>query len=278
MIWLAKIYKAWSVNLDSQNKVAIEVPELVQQTQAAVYEFEEAETDFEGNPDIDVEAQALAFAENTREKAQEQAKSIVDGANLQADAILVTARLEAEAMRKRAKEEIEQERTLALMDAKKSGYDEGYNEGEAAAKGLVDEAKRLKAETEAQREAAIKRLEPELVELIIRIVRKLVSDTMKLKPQVVMHLIRQGLAQSNFTGDITLRVSKEDYDNVVSNKDELLKLMERGADLIVTKDFSLNQGDCVIETPFGVIDSSLEMQFEEIRESLSLILEGEPAV
>jgi len=139
----------------------------------------------------------------------------------------------------------------------------------------VDEANSLKTETYSQREEAIKSLEPELVDLIIRICRKLVSDSLHTNPQVILHLIRQGLAQSNFTGDVTLRVSKEDYDNVISNKEALMESVEGGAELLILKDFGLGLGDCVIETPFGVIDSSLDMQFEEIRESLRLILEGD---
>jgi len=266
MIWLAKIYKAWAVNLDQENKAVIKTQEAAEK---------EPPSDIPETPAIDYEA----LAEDTKEKARVQAKGVMDNATKESGRILTMARDEAERIKTEARVATEQEKAVILSEAEKRGYNEGYNEGyqkgEAEAQAIIAEAERLKEETQAQREAAIKRFEPELVELIIRIIRKIVADTIKLKPQTVLHLIRQGLAQSSFTGDVTLRVSKEDYDNVLSNKDALLESVEGGADLAIVKDFSLNSGDCVIETPFGVIDSSLDMQFEEIRESLQLILNGE---
>ena len=258
MIWLARVYKAWSVNVDHENKIDI----IVQEPK------EHEVNDVPEGPDTE------ALVADAEEKARSSARGIMDNAVKESGSILSNARAEAERLKKEAELAIDQERAAVLLEAEKRGYEEGYSKGEAAANAIIDEANNLKEDTFAQREEAIKRLEPELVELIIRIVGKLVAGS-KARPQVVLHLIRQGLAQSNFTGDITLRVSKEDYDNVVSNKEVLLESVEGGADLVILKDFSLSLGDCVIETPFGVIDSSLDMQFEEIRENLKLILEGD---
>jgi len=162
-----------------------------------------------------------------------------------------------------------------LLDAEARGFEIGMEKGSTEADAIIGKANDFKNETATERETAIERLEPELVELIIRIVKKLISDTVKVNPQVVLHLIRQGLKQTSFTGDITLRVSNEDHDNAVSHKDDLLKSVEGGAKLKIMKDVSLSAGDCLIETPFGIIDSSLDMQFEEVKESLRLILHDE---
>jgi len=220
-------------------------------------------------PDIE------AIVKNSEDKARSSARGIVDNATIEAGKILTTAREEAARLKRETEEAIDKERAQILLESEKRGYEDGYQKGSSEAQGIINEANSMKTETTNEREAAIARLEPDLVELIIRIVKKLISDTVKINPQVVLHLIRQGLAQSNFTGDVTLRVSKEDYDNVIYNKDTLLESVEGGVNLEVLKDFSLGAGDCLIETPFGVIDSSLDMQYEEVRESLRLILEGE---
>ena len=268
MRWLvrSRIYKPWAVNMDNENAVVINPKEEIQTEP----EPNDAPADMSG-----VEADIEAMVKSSEEKARSSARGIVDNATIEAGKILTTAREEAARLKKEAEESIEKERAKVLLDAEKKGYEDGYQKGSKEAEGIINEANNLKTETSNEREAAISRLEPDLVELIIRIVKKLISDTVKINPQVVLYLIRQGLAQSNFTGDVTLRVSKDDYDSVIANKDTLLEFVEGGANLEVIKDFSLGAGDCLIETPFGVIDSSLDMQYEEVRESLRLILEGE---
>ena len=260
-----KIYKSQAINLDFDNKVEIAVME-----EAMVPPLEEDDEmpEMLDAPDIE------ALTADAEEKAQEIAKTIVDAAKNEAGTIIGQARMEAEGIIKDARRTAEQDSALMLMDAEKKGYEEGHQKGISTAQTIVDEAEALKTETLTEREAAIKALEPELINLVIRISRKLVSDTARINPDVVLHLIRQGLSQSSFTGDLTLRVSKDDYDNVVSNKEQLMEYLEGGAQFDIVKDFGLGIGDCVIETPFGVIDSSLDMQFEEIGDNLRLILEG----
>jgi flagellar assembly protein FliH len=259
---LSKIYKAWTISVDRQNVIPINPqespPEVIEIPGAAQTNVQAAEIE--------------AMTTNMRQKAHANAKDIVDTATKEAGSILSKARQEAETLTQEAKLAIEQERAAVLLEAEKRGYEIGLEKGNIEADAIIGKANEYKNETATQREAAITRLEPELVELIIRIVKKLISDTAKVNPQVVLHLIRQGLKQTSFTGDITLRVASEDYDSAVSHKDELLKSVEGGAKLKILKDLALSPGDCLIETPFGVIDSSLDMQFEEVKESLRLIL------
>ena len=257
-----KIFKSWNVSFDYENKVAIKSQQDVQILEV-IHEEEEA-------PDLGEDL--LAQARDEQEKARLNARAVVDNATKEAGKILANARQEAERIKSEAEAEIDKQRAAVLLEAEKKGYDEGYSKGSGEALLIINEANDLKNETNNQREQAISRLEPELVELIIRIVKKLISENAKVNPQIVLHLIRMGLAQSSFTGDITLRVSQEDYDNVAANKEMLMKYVEGGANLEIIKDFSLNASDCLIETPFGVIDSSLDMQFEEIKQSLNLIL------
>ena len=261
---MSKIYKAWTVSVDRENVVPINPQEGPAQPEEAPAASQ-----------ADITADIEAMTANMTDKARASARDIVDHATREAGTILAKAREEAEALKEEAKLSIEQERAAVLLEAEKRGYETGIDKGNTEADAIIGQANDYKSETETEREAAITRLEPELVELIIRIVKKLISDTAKVNPQVVLHLIRQGLQQTSFTGDITLRVSKEDYDNVVPHKDDLLKSLEGGASLKIMKDAALSAGDCLIETPFGIIDSSLDMQFDEVKESLRLILHDE---
>ena len=261
---MSKIYKAWTVSVDRENFVPINPQE------SQVVEVPDAL-----QTNVQQTAEAEAAVSDMKQRAHANAKDIVDTATREAGTILSKAREEADAILAEAKLSTEQERAAVLLEAEKRGYETGMEKGNTEADAIIGKANDYKDETASQREAAITQLEPELVELIIRIVKKLISDTAKVNPQVVLYLIRQGLKQTSFTGDITLRVSSEDYDDVASHKEDLLKSVEGGASLKIMKDVALSAGDCLIETPFGVIDSSLDMQFDEVKESLRLILQEE---
>jgi len=55
----------------------------------------------------------------------------------------------------------------------------------------------------------------------------------------------------------------------------LLAAVEGGAEVEIVKDLSLGKAECIIETPYGSVDCSLEGQIEQMRESLMMILNGE---
>jgi len=264
---LSKIYKAWTVSIDRDNAVPInpqeQPPEVAEPIASAVYVNTQATVETEQEIRV------------MKEKAHANAKDIVDFATKEAGMILDKARAEAATLMEETALALDQERAAILLEAEARGFEIGIEKGNTEADTIIGKANDYKNETTSEREAAITRLEPELVELIIRIVKKLISDNIKVNPQVILHLIRQGLKQTSFKGDITLRVSKDDYDNVVKNQDELLKSVEGGAKLAIERDVALSAGDCLIETPFGIIDSSLDMQYEEVKESLRLILQEE---
>ncbi|MDR2167898.1 MAG: hypothetical protein LBE35_08645 [Clostridiales bacterium] len=212
------------------------------------------------------------------EDSRRQARETMKNATEKAGDILETARFDAQRMIEEGQAKLSVERAEVLKEAKtrghKQGYTDGYNEGAAAAKALKDEAEALQAQTFQEREEALAKFEPQLVELVINIIDKLAITTMRVNPGVVLNLIKQGLSESNFTGEITLRVSKDDFDHVSGRKDEIMEHVQGGVELEIVADHSLGAGDCLIETPFGVVDSSLNMQLDEIKQDLALILAG----
>jgi flagellar assembly protein FliH len=262
MIWLSrKIFKNNSVVIDRENPQAIE----------NYVEFEVMKFGGDGT------ARPLPDDE-TGEYSPTDAASIVAHASKQAGRMLERARKETQKLQDDAQAALEQERKQTLANAEaegfERGYSEGYDEGVSAARALRDEAERIKEQTILEREEAIALLEPELIRLVGSILQKVGLNTARINPTVTLNLIRQGLTQSSFTGDVTLRVSKDDYDYVITHKEYLLEYVEGGANLEIVKDHSLGVGDCLIETPFGVVDSSLNMQLEEIKQDLALILRG----
>jgi len=268
MIWLSKILKSSSIILDAERPFVVESP--IHELPEDFYEDE----DF-GEGELEIELPPIPKGptpEEIRKSAEEQAERIMERARTAAEGILSQAHGEAEGIRDAARAEMAKEREQTLAAAQTEGYDAGHAKGVAEAEAIKDQARAELASTLKAREDAIAALEPEMVELLGKIAGKLLGTAARINPQVVLHLVREGLAASAFTGNMSLRVSRDDYEYVAEHKDDLMEIIEGGASLEIIRDLNLAAGDCVIETEFGVIDASLNMQLEEVKENLAYLL------
>jgi len=247
-----KILKANSVSIDKDNKVLIN-------TGSAVMDYIANNEDTGEEPGREREAQHIAF--RIIRQAEKQAEDIVSQARVDAAA-------EQDAIRKKA----EAEAANAYSEAKNSGYKEGMDTAIREGDAIIAAAKKLRDDAAADKQEMEDRMEPDMVNLIISITEKLLGDTVNLNPAIIVNLIKQGLASTSITGDVAIYVSQHDYDTVMERRDEILTQADGSVRLEVKKDLSLNPMDCVIETPFGHIDCSLDQQYESLRQNLTYIL------
>lgn len=266
-----KIIKSHYVNIDTQNQHSI--GNKSEEVQAAADNASiQPEVDFTENLH-----EVTEYNIDDMERLKQEAEDIISEAHRKAEEILAIARAKAGKMTDDAATKLAVERERTLEEVREKGYNEGhangYADGQEKAQSMVDEAEAFKQQTIKEREDALERFEPEIVQLVVDILGKIGGGAINAGSDLILSLIKQGLGQSNFTGDVTLRVSAEDYDHVVANKAEILTQIEGGANFEIIKDHSLGVADCLIETPFGVVDSSLGMQFEEVKRDLAQILE-----
>ena len=194
-------------------------------------------------------------------------------ARAQAKAILERARNEAAAISEDAERETERLRAEALERARGQGYDEGFAKGLGDGEAMKREAERIFDEIYKEREAIVRGMEPKMVGLIIKILDKLIGEAARVNPQIIQKLIREGLSAVVGSEGAKLRVSPEDYDTVRGHWGAVTEYAGSNAVELV-KDASLNRMDCVIETQYGNIDSSLEQQFEALKADLLYTLGG----
>ena len=206
--------------------------------------------------------------------ARNEARLIMERASKEAGEIIALAKDEAIRLEENLRKQLDKEREQTLKQAHEEGHSKGYDEGKAASQALIDEANRLKQETLDERAAAVERFEGEVMEFITEAVEKLTSTT--IRPQLIVALIKQGLGKVSWQGtkEVVLKVSKEDHAHVLGHRLEIERHIEGGAVLEIIKDFSLNPNDCLLETPFGVIDSSLSMQMEGLLQDLRILFGG----
>lgn len=244
---MSRILKAYSVTVDEDNKVQVEIPR---------YDF--TETQFEET-------------ELHQEDTENTAESIIEQAEEEAHRIIEEAKI-------RSQEEIEEDRRAAEKEIeelkkaeKEKAYEKGYDLGVADAEKVKKEAQDVLKAAHEEKERLIESAEPQIIKLITDISEKLLSKAVLFNPDLIIVLIKAGLAETTLTGNIFIHVSKDDYEYVTENREQLDSILETGAKLEIIKDVSLTTADCIIETPFGNIDSSLDQQLKLLKESLFYI-------
>jgi flagellar assembly protein FliH len=194
----------------------------------------------------------------------------------EAEYIIFSAKSEAQIIIENARQKMDEVRKNAAKEAYDKAYEKYAAEAQNTARAVTEKAEALMASAEREHDTATSEVEAQAVDLIIKIVDKLLRNSVKIKPDIILVLVREALRNTseNLSGlDVKLRVSPDDYNLVLQNMDELTygeKTSDGRIELVM--DDSLASMDCVIETPFGSVESSLQGQYESIKTDLTYLL------
>lgn len=250
---LSNIIKSTRVSILSDDKYNLEVPNIF------INKFVES--------DITKEVEEEKLEELTEE-------DIINMAKQKSEAILSDAKQEAQDIIDKAVNDAEFEAQKILENAQKQGYDLGYNKA-------ISEVDLLKVQIQSElnlaikeKEETLKAIEPNIVRMVLQISKTIFGKVLDINPETILLLMKKGLSEANTTGKISIHVSKYEYDVAQQNISKLYDFVGDNSEIEVQKDLSLDKGDCIIETPFGNVDSSFEQQFSSVRNELLYILEN----
>lgn len=193
-------------------------------------------------------------------QVNEQAESIIADANRQAEAIMSEASANAERI---------------MEDARQDGYakgqEEGYEYGLSKVQAMEEEINIRKSQLEADYEQRISDLEPRFVELMTDIYSHVFNVDLSDKSELVLYLLKDAIRNIDGTHYYFIHVSKDDYEFVVQNKDELTAGLPGSCTVEIIEDISLSKGGCFIEGESGIFDCSLGTQLQLLKKELMLI-------
>jgi flagellar assembly protein FliH len=192
---------------------------------------------------------------------------MLDNVRDEAELIILKARNEAQVIVEHAEQETEKQLADTLEKARSQGYEEGYGKGASEGESIKREAEALLDDAQSERERILRDIEPQAVELIVKILNKLMGVYVQVNPQIILKLVREGLAGIVGTEGVKLHVSPEDFDFVREHFDQIKEFAGSNS-VDLARDAALGPMGCVIETAFGNIDSSLDQQFEALKGDL----------
>jgi len=190
--------------------------------------------------------------------------------NKKTEEILESARDEAAQIIANAREEAEKER--------KFGFSQGFEEGSIEGKRFYDVelAKKVSENDEtlssvlnelySEREQSMRDMESEVVNLAIKIVRKIINPAEDELGTVFTSLIKNALRQISTESKIVISMSAAEYERFFASGATTIKLdNDVTVKASVISDASLEDGDCIIDTDDITINAGLDSQLRLVR-------------
>ena len=164
----------------------------------------------------------------------------------------------------------------AFQQGQQEAYRKGLEEGRQAglAQGLK-KAEQVASQLDAaikdavkQREVMLEDAKHQVLDLVVRISRKVTFEAVELDPDSTLKLISGVIDTLLDRSRIKIKVNPDHLPIVEQNINRFLQGSASIKELTVEADPRVRYGGCFIETPTGDIDARLESQFEVIEETL----------
>lgn len=222
--------------------------------------------------EVDLEQERTALLQEI-----EQLHQRVEELHAQIEQDKVEAEHELQAWWEAKQPELEQEALSRYEEASQQGFEEGYEKGYRQV--MVDfqekqqELQEIISKGYEEQKRLIDEAEPFLLALSTKIAEKIVKQELKLHPEQILPIVKDGLQNVRERGEVLIQVSAENYALLLPHIPELQLLVDPAAVLKVIPDYSFAGEGCMIHTSFGTYDVTLDSQLTEIKKHLMNLYE-----
>jgi flagellar assembly protein FliH len=165
-------------------------------------------------------------------------------------------------MEGRVVKEAKEKALIIEKEAYEKGFAQGQRDGLDLGKKrievIVHQLQNLFTAIEGQKENLFRTYEKDMVHLVLSIAKKVLHRELELQEDAILGTLRDALGCVANQRKVIARVNPTDYQYLSSHLEELpfsVKMVE---------DPSITRGGCLLETPFGDTDATVEGQFDEI--------------
>jgi flagellar assembly protein FliH len=192
-------------------------------------------------------------------QAISQAEQLLREATESANDTLAQAQQQAEEMLREAQDQAAQIRQQA--------YAEGSEAAKNEAVSLLNQLETMINDTQIWKQNLLNQSEADIIKLVISIGKKLFTDGFTLPPQVVERVVGRAVAEAGRLGNLKIYLNPSDNAKLTALWQET-ELMLNGQHIELVSNQSILPGGCFIEGEFGTVDGRVELQLEQIEQSL----------
>lgn len=213
-----------------------------------------AEGDFaEGIEASAVEIDTAAIKRQVLDQAGEEAQQILSAAKEDANRIIEDAKSQAEA---------------EFAEQKRLGYEEGVREKEEALNRQMEEREQSLALRQQELEETFKSrfstMESDIVDAVISVFDKVFQIQFEDKRELLLALLNGTLMDIDPGEKIRIHVNFEDQKMLSGHIDEIQEITGKDVAIEFVKDQKLSDGQCKIETDYGVVDCGIDTQLSSL--------------
>ncbi|WP_175444143.1 flagellar assembly protein FliH [Alkalicoccus daliensis] len=256
---MSRLIKSSSINEAADNRKIIKVRSLQQKNS-------------------DVKSEAAAADDRVYTDINEEEKRIRE---LEEKQSLLQEKEAAFAVWKKEQEEfIKSEAENAYHSAAEEGFQKGYQDGIDEAQKQVDEYLRKASEivdlSQLDYQKRIEEAEPVILELALKISEQIIGESLQSDNKKWVSLVKQAVNEVREQDPIKIYVHPYWYETTLNQQEELKEAAMHAAELTIYPDGQLSENGCVIDTPFGKVEATVDMQLAEIKRFLfEKLKEGE---
>ncbi|WP_209122386.1 flagellar assembly protein FliH [Alkalihalobacillus sp. BA299] len=213
--------------------------------------------------------------EDTHVQMQEQAIQMLQQAEQQAQRIIQKAeeaarqvREQLEIERKHVNNELEQLKEQSRQQGYENGYEQGLEAGRLQYEEAIAQAQNIIEASKKDYLEVIEQAQPTIIELAFTVSQKLIGSVVNAEDEAWINLVQEAIQEVRDQDEVKVFVHPSWYERTLQQKNELLNLLSHAEQLFIYPDPQLNEYGCVIETPFGRIDASMDSQLTELKHLL----------
>ncbi|MFD1067574.1 flagellar assembly protein FliH [Oceanobacillus locisalsi] len=166
----------------------------------------------------------------------------------------------------------ETEKQELMEKAQQQGFQQGYEDGKQEAhqqfKDKLQEANHIIDIAKADYHQTLEKQAETIVEIAMAAANKVLHNELKEQPAYIKALIEEGLDEVRTQPIVVIAVHPAYYEEVHSHQEELQRLVGEETKLSIHADTDMQPTDCIIQYPYGQIETSVNTQLKSIRESL----------
>ncbi|MCX6537755.1 MAG: FliH/SctL family protein [Acidobacteria bacterium] len=149
----------------------------------------------------------------------------------------------------------------AYAQGEKAGHEAGAKRADAMLRRMADTLKEL----EDLRQTIIRQTERQVVQLALSIAQRILRREVQVDQELTCAMARVALDRLGEVASIRIRLNPDDHAAITARHGPAWA----GRNVTIEADPAINRGGCLIESPFGFIDASVEAQFKVIEQTLA---------
>jgi len=170
------------------------------------------------------------------------------------------------------KKDLQQQAYLEGLD---TGKFEGRKLGMDEYKFLIEEAKNNINSSKQDYLQRIEESDETILRLGLKIASHILDQELTNDPNVIIPVVKKVIRELREEKDIRLTIHPDQYELVINHRSELEKILINESKIYIYPDETLTIGSCIIESSFGRIDASVDVQLSEISKKLIEMVQEE---